>query len=87
MVDATFNGLTMVEIIQSKIKLMLSAIESQASSAKEALNEVFKFAISLLIAYPDVFHESFMIPCTKFDPYLVRRSCTTWWRRPHEPVL
>jgi hypothetical protein len=54
MVDAKYNGRSLVDILGSKLDLMIPAIRANATTSKEAMIDLLKFTFNILLHYPKV---------------------------------
>lgn len=59
MVDAKYNSRSLVDILGSKLDLMIPATRANAPTSKEAMIDLLKFTFNILLHYPKVVSPQF----------------------------
>ena len=54
MVDGRYHGRSVIDILGSKLDLLIASIRSGAPMAREAMTDLLKFVFNLLLHYPKV---------------------------------
>lgn len=67
-VDGKYHGRSIIEILGSKLDLLVASIHSGAPMAREAMSDLLKFVFNLLLHYPKVcITLSFGLPLSEFN--------------------
>lgn len=66
-IDAKYHGRSIVEIIGSKLDLLITSVRNGTPMAREAMTDLLKFSFNLLLHYPKVrITSSFRVICFDF---------------------